>query len=210
MATLLDARTAGLGYDDLVTLDQSHLLHPQHHPTDHAEPVIFDRGVGAILWDVRGRRYIDGLSCLWNVNIGHGRPELAEAAAEQMRALAFASNYTGSANVPAIRLATRLAEVAYPSLNSVYFTSGGAESNESAFKTARFYWKRRGKPDKVKIISRQHAYHGVTMAAMSATGMTPYHAMFAPLVPGFVQTAAPWAYRYPDVDAAAELLGLDR
>jgi putrescine---pyruvate transaminase len=180
---------------ELIQQDREHLIHPLYHPDDHEAPVIFVSGQGAMLRDVEGREYIDGLSCLWNVNIGHGRAELAEAAAEQMRSLAFVSNYTGSANVPAIKLATKLAEVAYPSLNSVYFTSGGAESNESAFKTVRFFWKAHGKPDKIKVISRQWAYHGVTMAAMSATGMAPYHKMFGPLTPGFLQIEAPYRYQ---------------
>src|ERR671924_175413 len=102
-------RTAGLGYDELVALDQGHLLHPQPHPPAHAEPVVFARGEGAILWDVRGRRYIDGLAGLWNVNVGHGRRELAEAAARQMAELAFCNSYCGSSNAPAITLAARLA-----------------------------------------------------------------------------------------------------
>ncbi len=180
---------------ELIQRDREHLIHPQHHPDEHELAVIFDSGKGAMLTDIEGREYIDGLSCLWNVNIGHGRPELAEAAAEQMRRLAFASNYTGSANEPAIRLATKLAEVAPPSLNAVYFTSGGAESNESAFKTARFFWKAHDRPDKVKVISRHLAYHGVTMAAMSATGMPQFHTMFGPVVPNFIQIEPPYRYR---------------
>src|SRR5205823_11339175 len=83
-------------------------------------------------------------------------------------------------------------------MRAVYFTTGGAESNEAAFKTARFYWKIHGRPDKVTFISRVHAYHGVTMAAASATGMAAYHRMFAPLVPNFVQVAPPYPYRWPD------------
>ena len=78
----------------------------------------------------------------------------------------------------------------------MYYTTGGAESNESAFKTARFFWKVQDRPDKTKIISRIHGYHGVTMAAMSATGMAAYHKMFGPLVPGFLQVAAPYPYRW--------------
>src|SRR5438876_753737 len=96
-------------YEDLVRLDQQFLMHPQHHPGDHTSPVIFERGEGALLWDVQGRRYIDGLSCLWNVNIGHGRRELAEAGAKQMEKLAFASAYVGASNEPAITLAARMA-----------------------------------------------------------------------------------------------------
>jgi len=129
------------------------------------------------------------------VNVGHGRKELAQAAAEQMATLAYATNYVGSSNVPAIRLANRLIGLAYPNLAAVYFTSGGAESTESAFKTARFYWKAKGKPDKVKIISREYAYHGVTLAAMSATAVPGYAKMFEPRVTHFVHTAAPYGYR---------------
>jgi len=180
----------------LLTEDRSHLLHPLYHPEDHAKPRIWVKGQGIMLTDAEGRELIDGLSCLWNVNVGHGRRELAEVAAEQMAALAFSVNYTGSANVPAIRLASRLAEIAYPNLVATFFASGGAEANESAFKTARFYWKAKGRPEKVKIISRQMAYHGVTLAAMSATGIPGFAKMFEPRVANFIHTATPYAYRF--------------
>src|ERR671937_401601 len=182
----------------LLQEDRDHLVHPLQHPSDHQHPVVFVRGRGSILTDIEGKQYIDGLSCLWNVNVGHGRRELAEAAATQMEQLAFVTNYVGATNVPAIDLATRLVGLAYPNMRAVYFTTGGAESNEAAFKTARFHWKIHGRPDKVKFISRVHAYHGVTMAAASATGMAAYHKMFAPLVPNFVQVAPPYPYRWPD------------
>jgi adenosylmethionine-8-amino-7-oxononanoate aminotransferase len=180
----------------LLAEDRQCLLHPLLHPEDHAEPHVWVRGSGAILTDAQGREYLDGLSCLWNVNVGHGRRELGEAAAEQMATLAYSTNYAGSSNVPAIRLARRLTELAYPNLAAVYFASGGAEANESAFKTARFYWKTQGKPEKVKIISRQLGYHGVTLAAMSATAVPGYHKMFEPVVPNFIHTATPYAYRF--------------
>ncbi|HXM70149.1 MAG TPA: aspartate aminotransferase family protein, partial [Thermoanaerobaculia bacterium] len=147
--------------------------------------------------DIDGHQYIDGLSGLWNVNVGHGRKALGAAAEKQMSKLAFASAYTGATNEPAIRLADRLVKLAYANMSAVYFTTAGAESNESAFKFARYHWKVRGKPDKVKIFSRVHAYHGVTMAAMSATGMAAYHKMFGPLVPNFLQAPAPYPYRWP-------------
>ena len=100
-------------------------------------------------------------------------------------------------NEPAVRLAEKIVGHAYPNSAAVYFTTAGAESNESAFKFARYYWKVKDKPTKTKIISRIHAYHGVTMAAMSATGMAAYHKMFGPLVPGFIQVQPPYAYRWP-------------
>lgn len=183
----------------LLSEDRQHLLHPLYHPTDHVDPHLWVRGQGAVLTDASGREFLDGLSCLWNVNIGHGRRELAEAAALQMESLAFATNYAGSANVPAIQLARRLTEIAYPNLSAAFFTSGGAESNESAFKTARFYWKAKGRPEKVKVIAREFGYHGLTLAAMSATGVAGYAKMFEPRVPNFVHTAAPYAYRLAGV-----------
>ena len=181
---------------ELLQQDRQHLLHPLHHPDDHVEPLVLVKGEGAVVWDAQGREFLDGLAGLWNTNVGHGRKELAEAGAAQMSTLAFSSGYIGSSNVPAIELSTRLSQLAYPSLNTVFFTSGGAESNESAFKTARFYWKAKGKPEKVKVISRWHAYHGVTMAAMSATGIQPFWKMFEPRVPGFVHIQAPYPYRF--------------
>ncbi len=198
---------------DLVQADHAHVLHPLYHPSAHQEPKVWVEGRGAIVRDSEGKEYIDGLSGLWNVAVGHGREELAQAAAEQMRRLAYYSAYTGSTNEPAIKLAKRLAELCYPSINTFFFTSGGAESNESAFKTARFYWKAQGKPEKFKVISRMKGYHGVTLAAMSATGLPAYWPMFEPRVPGFVHIESPYPYRFvnktPGVSdgvAAANLL----
>jgi putrescine aminotransferase len=206
--------------DALLDADRRHLIHPLHHPNEHAQARIFVEGRGAMLRTADGREYIDGLSALWNVNIGHGRKELADAAAAQMAKLAYASAYTGFSNEPAIRLAERIVGLAYDNMAAAYFTTGGAESNESAFKIARYYWKRMGKPNKVKIISRQYGYHGVTLAAMSATGLPGYQKMFGPLVPEFLQVAPPYPYRWPGngdagieaadaVEAAIEAQGAD-
>jgi adenosylmethionine-8-amino-7-oxononanoate aminotransferase len=196
-----------------VRIDHEHLLHPLHHPTTHQAPKVWVEGHGAIVCDAQGREYIDGLSGLWNVNVGHGRRELAQAAFEQMSTLAYSSAYAGSTNLPAIALAQQLSALAYPSINTFFFTSGGAEASESSFKTARFYWKARGKPDKVKIISRMRGYHGVTLAAMSATGLPAYWPMFEPRVPGFLHIDSPYPYRFTNPDpsvsqgvAAANLL----
>ena len=180
---------------ELVKADHEHLIHPLHHPIDNAEPIIYVKGRGATITDATGRDYLDGLAGLWNVNVGHGRAELADAAAAQIKEIAYFSAYTGSSNVPAITLASRLVELTGNNFTGVFFTSGGAESNESAFKTARFYWKALGKPEKVKVISRQQAYHGVTLQAMSATGMAAYWKMFEPRVPGFVHIPTCYPYR---------------
>jgi adenosylmethionine-8-amino-7-oxononanoate aminotransferase len=181
---------------ELVRSDQAHLIHPLHHPVDAANPVIYARGRGAMVEDIEGREYIDGLSGLWNVNVGHGRAELAEAAATQMKELAYCSGFVGSTNIPSITLAERLLALTGHTMQAVFLTSGGSEANESAFKTARFYWKARGKPDKVKIIARDQAYHGLTLQTMSATGMGPgYWKMFEPRVPGFVHVPTCYPYR---------------
>ena len=134
--------------------DQAHLLHPLHHPSAHAATRVWVSGDGALIKDSTGREYIDGLSGLWNVNVGHGRQELADAAREQMATLAFHSAYAGATNKPAIALAERLSALVYPSINTFFFTSGGAEASETSFKTARFYWKAAGKPGKFKVVSR--------------------------------------------------------
>ncbi len=181
---------------ELVGLDHDHLIHPLHHPSDHTEPIIFVRGRGATVQDILGREYLDGLSGLWNVNVGHGRVELADTAAEQMRELAYFSGYVGSSNIPAIQLARHVLEISGSAMKAVFFSSGGAEANESAFKTARFYWKARGKPAKVKVISRAQSYHGVTLQAMSATCMGNYWKMFEPRVPGFIHIPTCYEYRF--------------
>ncbi|MEI7771009.1 MAG: aspartate aminotransferase family protein [Chloroflexales bacterium] len=198
---------------DLIRSDLEHLIHPLFHPSAHQTPKIWVEAKGSVVKDINGRAYLDGLSALWNVNVGHGREELAEAAYAQMKQMAYYSAYTGSTNLPAIQLGEKLSQIFYPSINTFFFTSGGAESTESSIKTARFYWKAKGKPDKTKFISRMKGYHGVTLAAMSATGLPAYWPMFEPRVPGFLHIESPYPYRFvnktPDVSdgvAAANLL----
>ena len=181
---------------DLTRIDRDHLIHPLHHPIDHSDPLIYVRGRGVTVQDICGREYLDGLSGLWNVNVGHGRTELAEAAGAQMEELAYFSSYIGSSNIPAINLAERLVKLTNRRMQAVFFTSGGAEANESALKTARFYWKARGKNDKVKVVARHQGYHGVTLQAMSATSMGAYWKMFEPRVPGFVHVQPSHPYRF--------------
>lgn len=172
--------------------DQKHLIHSQHHPSATRTAKVWVKGRGSIITDIEGKEYFDGLAGLWNVNVGHGRRELAQAAAHQMETLAYQSSYAGSTNLPAIELGERLARLTYPNINTFFFTSGGGESTESAIKTARFYWKALGKPSKWKVISRELGYHGVTLAAMSATGIDTYWPMFEPRTPGFLHIPSPY------------------
>ncbi len=185
--------------------DQAHLMHPLHHPSAYAATRVWVSGQGALITDATGREYIDGLSGLWNVNVGHGRHELADAARQQMATLAFHSAYAGGTNERAIALAERLSALVYPSINTFFFTSGGAEASETSFKTARFYWKALGKPDKIKVISRHRAYHGLTLAAMSATGLPAFWPMFEPRTPGFLHIDAPDPYRFINTDPGVSL-----
>ena len=180
---------------DLLARDLASLIHPQHDLAVQRSGRVWIRGHGAILVDADGKEYIDGLSGLWNVVLGHGRRELAEAARAQLETLAFASGYSGSSNVRAIELAERLARLTHPTINRFFFTSGGAEANETAIKVARSYWKLRGRPGKTKVISQELGYHGTTLAAMSATGIAGYWPLFEPRVPGFIHIPAPYPYR---------------
>ncbi len=191
----------------MLSTDKNHLLHPLHHQSGYETALIFTRGEGIHMWASDGRKYIDGLSGLWNVLIGHGNTELGPVAHEQMDTLAFCSSYVGSTSIPTIELAETLAGFAYPNLNMTFFASGGGEANESAFKTARYYWKRKGQPGKIKFISRENAYHGVTLAAMSATGISPYWPMFEPRVPHFSHIPAPYSYRYSGNIRSGETVG---
>jgi adenosylmethionine-8-amino-7-oxononanoate aminotransferase len=189
----------------LLQRDEAHLIHPLHSAKGHADGKVWVGGEGAYLIDANGERFIDGLSGLWNNTAGNGRPELAAAAHQQMTDLAYASGYTGSSNPRAIELAERLAAITYPTINHFYLTSGGGESTDSNIKMARYYWKLKGKPDKTKVISRVWGYHGVTLAAMCATGINSYWPMFEPRIPGFIHIPCPDPYRYKTSDGKSSI-----
>ncbi len=183
-------------YKELVRLDLAHQLHPQYHVSDHENPVIYERGEGALLYDVNGTEYIDALSGLWNVAVGHGRVELAEAAAAQMRELAYSNSYVGYANVPSIRLAEKLMSLAYSNMQAVLFCNSGSEAVEAAIKIARYFWYLQGKPEKNKIVARKEAYHGGTLGATAATGLPLFWQGFGPLPPNFVRVETCYPYRH--------------
>jgi adenosylmethionine-8-amino-7-oxononanoate aminotransferase len=162
----------------------------------HDIPII-TKGDGMHIWDARGRRYLDGLAGLFVVQAGHGRQELAEAAAKQASELAFFPIWT-FAHPNAIMLAERIASHAPGDLNRVFFTTGGGEAVETAWKAAKQYFKLTGKPLKTKVISRQIAYHGTTHGALSITGIPALKQTFEPLVPSTVHVANTNFYRAPE------------
>ncbi len=149
---------------------------------DHEIPII-TRGEGCYVYDEHGNRYLDGLSSLFCVNIGHGRADIAQAGADQAKELGFFTNWS-YAHPRAIELAAKVAELAPGDLNRVFFTSGGSEAVESALKLARQYHKVTGHPNKTKVIARDIAYHGTSLGALSATGITSLREPFEPLTPG--------------------------
>jgi adenosylmethionine-8-amino-7-oxononanoate aminotransferase len=155
------------------------------------------RGDGAYIWDDNGKRYLDGLAGLFVVNAGHGRQELAQAAAKQASELAYFPLWS-YAHPKAIELAERIATLAPGDLNRVFFTTGGSEAVESAWKLARAYYKRKGEPLRHKVVSRYVAYHGTSMGALSITGIPPFRVDFEPLVPGGIKVPNANFYRAPE------------
>ncbi|WP_433531568.1 aspartate aminotransferase family protein [Micromonospora sp. CA-263727] len=155
------------------------------------------RGEGAYVWDSQGRRYLDGLAGLFVVNAGHGRTELAEAAAKQAGELAYFPLWS-YAHPTAVELAERISALTPGDLNRVFFTTGGSEAVEAAWKLARAYFKRTGKPTKHKVVSRYIAYHGTSMGALSITGLPGIKADFEPLVPGGIKVPNTNFYRAPE------------
>lgn len=186
-----------MGEADSTAAMDRHLIHPLTRPraVRRSGPVVVVSGEGAEVVLESGQRVIDGTAGLWCVNVGHGRGELADAAADQMRRLAFTPTFGGFSSRPAAELAARLAELAPDGLSSVMLTSGGGESNETAFKLARAYWTALGRPEKSIVLSHDRGYHGLSHGATAATRLSPYRSGFGPLAEGFERVSAPYSYR---------------
>jgi adenosylmethionine-8-amino-7-oxononanoate aminotransferase len=172
---------------------------------NHDVPIIV-RGEGAYVYDSNGRRYLDGLAGLFVSMVGHGRDEIAEAAARQSKELAYFPLWS-YAHPRAIELAERLANLAPGDLNRVFFTTGGSEAVESAWKLARQYFRAIGQPSRYKVISRDIAYHGATMGALSITGLPAIKTVFEPLVPGSIRVPNTNFYRAPEHGDNLEAFG---
>ncbi|GAA5044456.1 adenosylmethionine-8-amino-7-oxononanoate aminotransferase [Thermocatellispora tengchongensis] len=174
----------------------------RHSAHEGGEVPTIVRGEGAYIYDIHGKRYLDGLAGLFVVQAGHGRSELAEAAAKQAQELAFFPLWS-YAHPKAAELAARLASLTPGDLNRVFFTTGGGEAVESAWKLAKQYFKAVGKPLKHKVISRQIAYHGTPQGALSITGIPAFKAPFEPLVPGSIRVPNTNYYRAEEISGVA-------
>lgn len=192
-ARLSPKETADLGRKEaLLEKDREYVW---HHISPHNDnPMIVESGEGSWISDVEGNRYLDGMSGLWCVNVGHGREEIAEAAAQQMKKLAYAS--LSHSHVPAIELSEKLNEWLGGGYR-IFYSNSGSEANEVAFKIARQYFHQTGKPAKHKFISRHRAYHGNSMGALGATGQSMRKLKYEPLGVGFTHVPPPYCYRCP-------------
>jgi putrescine---pyruvate transaminase len=180
----------------LQAIDAAHHLHPftDHKDLRGAGSRIISRGEGPFVYDTDGNAILDGMAGLWCVNIGYGRAELAEAAYRQMRELPYYNSFFRCATPPAVLLAQRIAELAPASLNQVFFGSSGSEANDTAVRLVRHYWALEGRPEKNRIISREMAYHGSTIAGASLGGMPTMHGQLHGAVPNIVHVMMPYAF----------------
>jgi len=180
----------------LQQLDAAHHLHPftDHRELRQAGSRMITRAQGPFVYDSEGVELLDGMAGLWCVNVGYGRDELADAAYEQMKELPYYNSFFKCSTPTPVLLARRLAEIAPPSINQVFFGSSGSESNDTALRLVRHYWALEGKPEKNRIISRTMAYHGSTIAGASLGGMEHMHEQLNGAVPNIVHVMMPYAF----------------
>ena len=178
----------------LAELDRKHLIHPNLSGAV-SERCVLVRGDGCRLWDADGTEYLDATGGLWLSQVGHGRRELAEAAARQIEQLEYFTSFWDFSNDKSIALAVRLAELAPNGLTHSFFTSGGSESNETAMKIARLYHYRRGEIERDWIIARRYGYHGVGYGSGTATGIDVFRSGFGSLLPHVEHVTPPYPYR---------------
>jgi adenosylmethionine-8-amino-7-oxononanoate aminotransferase len=165
---------------------------------DFDSPIVIERAEGCYIWDSDGNRYLDALSALYCVNIGYGPwPEIAEAAAAQLRALPFFTNWVGFATPPSLELSERLSRLVPIDVGRIFFVGGGSEAIETALKIARQYHRLRGEPTRHKFVTRRSAYHGTTFGALSVNGSASLRQPFEPLLPGCLRAPTPYEYRCP-------------
>src|SRR5215471_5508402 len=183
---------------NLAVRDIETLVHPYTNLAQFREtgPLVIERGKGVFVYDSRGKAYLEGMAGLWCTALGYGNEELVEAAAAQMRKLPFGHLFTGKSHDPAIELGERLKEIAPVPTSKVFFCASGSEANDSQIKLGWYMNNALGRPSKKKSVSRIKAYHGVTIASASLTGLPNNHRDFDLPIPGFLHTACPHHYRF--------------
>lgn len=182
--------------------------HPMVHPKrlEQDPPLIIAKGHGAVVEDIDGNSYVDGVAGLWCVNVGHGRAEVIEAIQQQLSQIAYYSPFDGTATPPSILLSRKLIEMtAQEDMARVLFSQGGSDAVETAMKLARQYWRIEGQPQRVKFISLENAYHGTHFGGVSLNGIPAFRANYEPLLPNCHQVESPWLYRNPWTDDPDEL-----
>ena len=186
--------------------DVEAVLHPATNLALHRTtgPLVLERGEGVFVWDKEGKRYIEGLAGLWCTGLGYGNQELIEAAREQMSRLSFTHLFGGRSHEPAIALAEKLKELVPAPTSKVFFTCSGSEANDTQIKLVWYYNNARGLTKKKKIISRMKAYHGVTIAAGSLTGLPVFHADFDLPMQRVLHTDCPHYWRYAEEGESEE------
>ena len=178
---------------NLAIRDIETLAHPNTHLAQLREtgPLVIERGKGVYVYDVEGKAYLEGMAGLWCTALGYGNEELAETAAAEMRKLGFGHLYNGKSHDPAIELAEKLKEIAPVPISKVFFCNSGSEANDTQMKLVWYMNNALGRPKKKKIVSRERAYHGVTIAAASLTGLANNHADFDLPIAGVVHATCP-------------------
>jgi 4-aminobutyrate--pyruvate transaminase len=186
--------------------DVETLLHPTTNLLAHRSlgPLVLERGEGVHVYDTSGKRYIEGLAGLWCTGLGYGNAELVEAAREQMSKLSFSHLFGGRSHEPAIALAEKIKAIAPAPTSKVFFTSSGSEANDTQIKLAWYYNNARGQPKRKKIISRNRAYHGTTIATASLSGLAAFHADFDLPMARILHTDCPHHGKYAEPGESEE------
>jgi adenosylmethionine-8-amino-7-oxononanoate aminotransferase len=185
-----------------------HQLHPMVHPLiiEQRPPRIIVKGEGSYVTDIDGNTYVDGVGGLWNVNVGHNRPEVKAAISAQMEEISYYSSFAGTATPPSIELSAKIIKMTgEEDMSKVLFSANGSDAVETALKLSRQYWKLEGEPERTGFISLKQGYHGIQFGGTSVNGSSLYRSAYGPLLPGCYQVDSPWTYRNPYSEDPEEL-----